>query len=327
MSNHSTPSGVRVTERILTALSWLYPRQFREGCGPDMARDNAALAGEAFESGGRFALLSLIARSIADTVRVAAREHRWNLRRARRRERTRHDHQRTTRSDSGEFMGTLLQDIRYAVRTLAKNPGFTAATVVTLALGIGANTAVFSVINGVLIQPLPYQQDSQLMQLQQHRQGAGGTGFSPKELDDLRAQSATFADFVEYHSLNFTLLGQGEPERVLSGVVTWNFFQLLGVEPYIGRMFLEEDDILTAEPVLLLSYRFWQNSFGGDPGVVGESVRMNDKVHTIVGVLPPFPHDPRDHDVYMPTLACPFRPNWVPRRQARALQVFGRVKE
>lgn len=224
-------------------------------------------------------------------------------------------------------MGTLLQDIRFAVRALAKNPGFTVATVVTLALGIGANTAVFSVINGVLIQPLPYQHDSQLMQLQQHRRGAGGTGFSPKELDDLRAQSATFKDFVEYHSLNFTLLGQGAPERVLSGVVTWNFFQMLGVEPYIGRLFLEQDDILTAEPVLLLSYRFWQSNFGGDPSVVGESVRMNDKVHTIVGVLPPFPHYPRDNDVYMPTLACPFRPNWVPRRQARALQVFGRVKE
>ena len=93
-------------------------------------------------------------------------------------------------------MGTLLQDIRFAVRALAKNPGFTVATVVTLALGIGANTAVFSVINGVLIQPLPYQHDSQLMQLQQHRRGAGGTGFSPKELDDLRAQSAAFKDFV-----------------------------------------------------------------------------------------------------------------------------------
>ena len=224
-------------------------------------------------------------------------------------------------------MGTLLQDVRYAVRTLAKNPGFTAATVVTLALGIGANTAVFSVINGVLIQPLPYQQDSQLMLVQQHTQGTQNTAFSPKELDDLRAQSAAFADFVEYHSLNFTLLGRGEPERVLSGVVTWNFFQMLGVEPYIGRMFLEEDDIITAEPVLLLSYRFWQNSFGGDPGVVGESVRMNDKLHTIVGVLPPFPHYPRDNDVYMPTLACPFRPNWIPRRQARALQVFGRVNE
>ncbi len=224
-------------------------------------------------------------------------------------------------------MGTLLQDIRYAVRTLAKNPGFTAATVVTLALGIGANTAVFSVINGVLIQPLPYQQDSQLMLVQQHRQGTPNTAFSPKELDDLRAQSTAFDEFVEYHSLNFTLLGHGEPERVLSGVVTWNFFQMLGVEPYIGRLFLAEDDLITAEPVLLLSYRFWQNSFGGDPKVVGESVRMNDKVHTIVGVLPSFPHYPRDNDVYMPTLACPFRPNWIPNRQTRGLQVFGRVNE
>ena len=121
-------------------------------------------------------------------------------------------------------MSTLLQDIRYAVRTLAKNPGFTAATVVTLALGIGANTAVFSVINGVLIQPLPYQQDNQLMLVQQHTQGTQNTALSPQELDDLRAQSTAFRDFVEYHSLNFTLLGRGEPERVLSGMglrCTW----------------------------------------------------------------------------------------------------------
>ena len=223
---------------------------------------------------------------------------------------------------------SVFQDIIYGIRGLLRQPSFSLAVIVTLALGIGATTAIFSVINGVLIQPLPYQQDRQLMQVEQHRDGSPGTGFSPMEFDELRAKTVAFEELVEYHSLNFTLLGRGEPARVRSGVVSWQFFQMLGVQPAAGRLFLEDDDIANSDPVLLLSYRFWQDHFGGDLNVIGEAVRMNDKVHTVVGILPPFPHHPRDNDVYMPTVACPFRPGWIPNRQARGLShVFGRLKE
>ena len=225
-------------------------------------------------------------------------------------------------------MAAIGQDIRYAVRTLLKQPGFTTAVIITLALGIGANTAIFSVVNGVLLQPLPYQDDSQLVLLRQEATANVAQNFSVQEILDYRAKSASLEEVVEYHSLNFTLLGRGDPERVRSGVVSWNFFQTLGLQPLLGRAFVPDDDVMGAEPVLVLSHRYWLNSFGGDSSVVGETVEMNDHVHTIVGVLPPVPHYPRENDVYMPTVACPFRSasGWIDNRSVRALTVFSRVR-
>jgi len=226
----------------------------------------------------------------------------------------------------------LLQDIGFGARTLRKNPGFTALAILTLALGIGANTAIFSVINGVLLRPLPYQEPEQIVQLTQRAPGLGRDSlpFSIKEVMEYRDQLASLDALVEYHSMSFTLLSHGEPDRVLTGVVTHNFFDMLGVVPLHGRSFVAEDDQLDADAVLMLSYEYWQQRFGGDPEIVGEVFEMNDRPHTVVGILPPFPQHPRYNDVYMPTVACPFRANGERnmnenRDAFRALSAFGRV--
>jgi putative ABC transport system permease protein len=226
----------------------------------------------------------------------------------------------------------LVQDIRFGLRTLRGNPGFTALAIVTLALGIGANTAIFSVINGVLLRPLPYRDPDQLVLLQQRAPGAGfdALPFSIKEVVDYRDELQTLDSVVEYHSMSFTLLSHGEPDRVLTGVVSHDFFEMLGVPPLHGRSFTAEDEVLDADAVLMLSHEYWQQRFGGDPGIVGEVFEMNDRPHTVVGVLPPFPQYPRDNDVYMPTVACPFRANGERvmhenRAAFRALSAFGRL--
>ena len=126
-------------------------------------------------------------------------------------------------------------------------------------------------------------------------------------MDDYRQQSKTLESIVEYHNMWFVLLGRGEPERVATGVVSWNYFDLFGVKPVAGRTFREDDDQHGADAVLVLSNAYWKSRFGGDPRVVGQVFEMNDRPHTVIGVLPPIPQFPNENDVYMPVSACPFR--------------------
>ncbi|PYQ18782.1 MAG: hypothetical protein DMF79_14135 [Acidobacteria bacterium] len=158
------------------------------------------------------------------------------------------------------FLETLAQDVRYGARNLRRNPGFTAVVVLTLGLGIGANTAVFSVVRGVLLRPLPYERGHEVVALRQAapRAGIDDLGFSVKEVQDYREQSRTLEDVVEYHSMNFTLLGGIEPQRVRTGVVSARFFDLLGVKPLLGRTFRDGEDAIGAEPILVLSHAYWQ---------------------------------------------------------------------
>ncbi len=205
----------------------------------------------------------------------------------------------------------LRQDIRFALRTLRKNPGFTVAAVLTLALGIGANTAIFSLVHGILLRPLPYLDDGNLVVLRQKAPKAGidNLAFSVQEVYDYRDQNQSLGSLVEYHNMTFTLLGRGEPERVTTGVVSAEFFDLLGVKPLHGRTFRGSDDEPGAEAVLVLSYPYWQRAFGGDPEIVGQVFEMNNRPHTVVGVLPSIPQYPNENDVYMSVSACPFRAN------------------
>jgi putative ABC transport system permease protein len=227
----------------------------------------------------------------------------------------------------------LTQDVRFSVRMLRRWPGYTAAVIFTLALGIGANTAIFSIVDNVLLEPLPYAEAEDLVRVVQSRVRpvAGETNVSIKELFDYREGTRSLDGLVEYHFMSFVLLNHGEPDRVDTGVVSSNFFDVFGVRPLHGRGFVDKDDDLGAEAVVLLSHAYWQKKFGGDTGVVGRVVEMNDKPHTIVGVLPPIPQYPRENDVYMPTSACPFRAQSETRIQENrrafsALQVFGRLK-
>jgi putative ABC transport system permease protein len=231
----------------------------------------------------------------------------------------------------GGLFESVWRDVRYGVRVLRRSPGFTLAAVVTLALGIGANTAIFSVIYGVLLRPLPYREGERLVVVRQQARlnNASSLGFSVKEFFDYRDQNKTMESMVEHHSMNFILYGRDEPERVQTGVVSSNFFDVLGVKPLLGRSFTPEDERQGGEAVLMLSHKYWQRSHGGDPAIVGRVFRMNNRPHTVVGVLPPIPEYPSESDVYMPTVNCPFRssPQTIENRQARLLSVvFGRLR-
>src|SRR5580704_10380551 len=171
------------------------------------------------------------------------------------------------------FLETLFQDIRYGMRMLAKNPGFTIVAVLTLALGIGANTAIYSVVHAVLLRPLPYQDSARLVMLRHPAQNMGvhDTQFSVPEINDYRAQNQTFTDVAEYHGMSFTLFGHGDPDRVRTGVISANYFPMLGVTPILGRTFTPEDEKHGAPAVLVLSYEYWRDKFGGDPEIVGKT--------------------------------------------------------
>jgi len=229
-----------------------------------------------------------------------------------------------------EHWAILRQDAGYALRMMRKNPGFTAIAVLVLALGIGANTAIFSMVHGVLLQPLPYASGDRVVFLRQQAPKAGipQMGFSPLELEDYRRGVNSFDALVEYHTMSFILLGKAEPERVQVGVVSAKFFDVLGLPPLLGRTFRAEDEVTGAEAVLVLSHAYWQRSHGGDPAVVGRVFRMNDRPHTVIGVLPPVPQFPDENDVYMALPACPFRsnPQNIARRTFRLTTAFGRLK-
>jgi putative ABC transport system permease protein len=229
-----------------------------------------------------------------------------------------------------EHLSMLRQDSSFAVRMMRKNLGFTIAAIIVLGLGIGANTAIFSVVNAVLLKPLPYQHGERLLMMRQSTPTSGlmGRNVSVPELMDYRRQSRSLDAIVEYHNMQFILLGRAEPEQVETGVVSWNFFDIFGVKPLVGRSFLPDDEKPGAPAVLLLSYEYWLRSFGGDPTVVGRVFRMNDKPHTVIGVLPPFPQYPQENDLYMPTVACPFRSgaHMLANRQMRMIRMFGRMK-
>jgi putative ABC transport system permease protein len=231
------------------------------------------------------------------------------------------------------FVEVAAQDVRYGVRSLRRNPGFALVIILTMALGIGANTAIFSVVNGVVLRPLPYKGGDKLVELHHGSGDAVGNdlGFSPKDIADYRL-SRSFSDVVEFHNMLFTLLGRAEPLRVSTGVVSPNYFDVLGVKPVYGRTFVAADDAPGAPEVIVLPHTVWVKHFEEHPAVVGKVFRMNDKPHTVVGVLPEVPlYNPQgaDVDVFMPSSACPFRARKQViegRSAGRMLSAFARVR-
>jgi len=186
----------------------------------------------------------------------------------------------------------MLNDIRIAVRNLTRVPGFALAFVLTLGLGIGANTAIFSVINGVLLRPLPYPEADRIMRLQQPQLAAGvpDAGFSFPEIADYRSHSKTLDQIVEFGDWTFNVLDRGDPHRANGGLVTANFFPMIGAQPLLGRLLVPEDQLKSAPPVAVLTYEYWQRIFGSDPSVVGQTLNLTAKKAQIVGVLKPGSH-------------------------------------
>ena len=289
-----------LSQRLFRTLVRALPFDFRTNYGGEMEGVFREQHREVEERGGFLEALKLWKETIFGIFTTAPREH-WQI---------------------------LTSDCAYAFRVMRKNLGFTLVAILTLALGIGANTAIFSVVHAVLLKPLPYPDGQQLIFVRQQELGVEDLGFSVVEIEDYRKQNRSLSGLVEYHGMAFTLFGHGDPDRVRTGVVSANYFDLFGIKPLLGRTFLPDDDKLGAPAVLVLSYEFWKNNFGADPDIVGKTFEMNDKVHTVVGVLPPVPQYPNENDVYMPTSACPWRSNkaHLEMRDMRMMEVFGRMK-
>jgi len=200
-------------------------------------------------------------------------------------------------------MDNLLQDLRYGFRTLAKNPGFTAVAILTLALGIGANTAIFSVVESLLLRSLPYPQPEQLVAIwNTYPPQVLKGGLSPGDYADWRRQNTSFSEMATYYDLadGFNLSGDGEPQRVQAGFADSGLFPMLGIRPAVGRVFLPEEDRHGSAPIVMLGHRLWQSRYGGDPSVIGRSISLDNQRYTVVGVLPPGIPLMRSADLWMP---------------------------
>ena len=192
-------------------------------------------------------------------------------------------------------------DIRYILRGLARAPGFTIAVVLTLGLGIGANTAIFSAVRGVLLRPLPHRDGERLMYLRHSTKGAGSENisFSVPEITDFRDASKTLAQIAEYSPLTLNLVEDKNASQIDVGLVTGNYFEVMGLHPVIGHAFTGKDDGAGAAPVIMLGHDYWQHHFGGDSAIVGRSLRIAGRQAQVVGVLQPAPFFPRRIDALM----------------------------
>src|SRR5262245_27931443 len=219
-------------------------------------------------------------------------------------------------------MQTLWQDLRYGARMLVKKPGFTLIAVITLALGIGATTAIFSVVNAVVLRPLPYREPERLMWVYRLHPVDRGPISAPA-FRDFVAQQQAFEPFVAHYGETMILTETDPAERLPGRHVTANFFTLFGVEPERGRFFLPADDAAGAPRVAVISHGLWRRRFGGEESVVGKTVKLNAEAHTIVGVAPPQFQFPPGDEVWTPA-------RLVENQRARRnnfLMIMGRLKE
>jgi hypothetical protein len=187
-------------------------------------------------------------------------------------------------------MKTLSQDFRYGIRVMLKSRGFTAAAVIALALGIGANAAIFSVVNAVLLRPLPYPDPERVVTVWQNLQARGGPEreyTSPADFNDWTEQSQTCEHMAAVVNWGPTVTGQAEPEQLRGAAVSYDMFSVLGVEPALGRSFTKEEDQPNREPVVVLSNGLWRRHFGADPSLVGKTISLSGENYTVVGVMPP----------------------------------------
>ena len=201
----------------------------------------------------------------------------------------------------------LVRDLKQAVRSLGRSPGFAAVFVLTLGLGIGANTAMFSAVNAVLLRPLPHEEGDRLVYLRHQAQLAGipNALFSVPEIEDYRGGAPSLMAVAEFSAMNFTMLGHDTPRRVRAGVVTGNYFGVLGLSATLGRTVGVEDDGPDAPSVAVLTDEYWRRAFGTDPDVVGRAVEINARSVTIVGVLEPAPPYPERTDLYVNMATSP----------------------
>ncbi len=229
-------------------------------------------------------------------------------------------------------MQPLLQDLRYGARMLLKNPGFTAVAVITLALGIGANTAIFSVVNAVLLRPLPFKDPERLVWVWGTVPRLGQANHSPVEFLAYQAQQTSFTEMAAYRNMPFTVTGGAEPEFVQGMIVSPNYFSLLGVPASRGRVFQPEDARPGAPRMAVVSYDLWQERYGGDPNLIGRSFTINGESATVIGVMPPSFQTNLSVKLWLsPRQAAPdyqmnYRGDTLAMRENHYLRVMGRLK-
>src|SRR5215831_9089428 len=184
------------------------------------------------------------------------------------------------------------RDLRYSMRSLLRSPAFLITAILLITIGIGANAAVFTLVDFVLVRPLPFPASKQLVKVWEKHPGYRFMELSPANYRDINAAQHSFTSFGGYTDIDMNLTGSGDPLRVEGATVTGNFFSTLGRSPWIGRYFAERDDQAGAPATVMLSYGFWQTEFGGDASVVGKSIILDDRAYTVVGVMPPHFHFP-----------------------------------
>src|SRR5438874_3625386 len=229
-----------------------------------------------------------------------------------------------------DAVAALGQDMRVGLRSLLRARGLAATVVVTLALGIGANAAIFSVLRGVLLRPLVNHDEDRLIYIRQSAPGIGAenTTFSVPEINDLKSRVATISSFGDFSTVDFTLIGLGgEPRMVKAGVVGGSFFHVMGLRPVLGRLLNAQDDGPKAEGAAVLTYRFWTTSLNSDPTVIGKTVRLGPRTATVVGVLEPSVPYPADTEIIANVVTSPHHlgATMVTSRTHRMTELFGRL--
>src|SRR5437660_3656341 len=221
-----------------------------------------------------------------------------------------------------------MSNLRLALRGLIKNPAFSAVAIITLALGIGANTAIFSIVNAVLLRPLPYPDADRIMVLNESSGPGQDYSVALPDYFDWRNDNTVFEHLAATHkeSRNLSGIPGRESERVSCASVTRNFFNIIGLPPEIGRTFSGDEDKVGAPPVVVISDRLWQHAFNRDPGVIGRSINLHDQNFTVIGVMPPQVTSPQDSDVWLSMMRRSNNPAWMDRSHHPMIYVWGKLK-
>ncbi len=293
-------------ERLYDWLLHLYPREFRERFGNDMRelfRDRRrALIRR--PGGGRPTVAMRVTfwiRTFADLARHASAERKDRL------------------------MLSLTADLRYATRTLLRQPAFTLIAILTLALGIGANATIFSIVNAVLFKPLPYPDADRLVSLQDTTSTGARDQVSFLNIEDLLSRGHTLEQAAVFRGQTVNLTGGEEPDRLRGAFVSTGFFQMIGARPYLGRLFTRDDDRDGAERVVVLQYTTWQHRFAGRADVIGQMLILNNQPHRIIGILPPRLDVPLDdQEIWLP--ARSLTDVLHTRRDARSFTGLGKLR-
>ncbi len=229
----------------------------------------------------------------------------------------------------GEMIATFVQDLKFAVRSLTRTKGLTITVVLTLALGIGANAAIFSVVRGVLLRPLVNRDEDRLLYIRQSAVGTNteNTTFSVPEIQDLKARVKTLSEFGDFSTIDFTMVGLGEPREVRAGVVGGSYFEVMGLRPVLGRLIGKRDDGPKAAGVVVLTYRFWTTVLKADPSVLGKTVRLGTRSATVIGVLEPSVPYPAETEIIANVVTSPHHlsATMVTGRVHRMTELFGRL--